>query len=295
MAGGDVGGTLPGVGIFLATSTNSTPGAEIYEAVSDAFSITGGPLNFSREASATAVPLGVGGETLIIGGSHCYPNSFDNQKTISTAAFASGVVTITATAATGFDAGQTVVIAGNSTAGNNGTFTIASITSATKFTYADAGGGAGTGGTATQNPNAACTGATSGFECDALNTAELYNESTGKFAVAGSGSGGVMTTARSGANATKLADGTILVVGGSTGSSFLGFGPGVPVRRLAAVRPDRCRRTRPRSIIRRPTPSPPPRRYLDARVRERSRHRRAAWVPSRVTRCRQCAKACRLR
>jgi hypothetical protein len=227
VAGGDVGGTLLGIGNFLATSTNSTTGAEIYDAVSDAFSITTGALNFSREASATTIPLGGGGETLIIGGSHCYPNSFDNSETITSAAFASGVVTITASAATGFDAGQTVVVAGNSFAGNNGTFTIDSITSGTKFTYADLSGGAGTGGTATQNPNAACTGATSGFECDALDTAELYNENTGTFTVAGSGSGFAMTTARSGAAATLLADGTVLIAGGSTGSTFLGFGPGM--------------------------------------------------------------------
>jgi len=36
-----------------------------------------------------------------------------------------------------------------------------------------------------------------------------------------------MTTARSGATATLLADGTVLVSGGSTGSTFLGFGAGL--------------------------------------------------------------------
>ena len=36
-----------------------------------------------------------------------------------------------------------------------------------------------------------------------------------------------MTAARSGATTTLLADGTVLITGGSTGSTFLGFGPGV--------------------------------------------------------------------
>jgi hypothetical protein len=68
---------------------------------------------------------------------------------------------------------------------------------------------------------------TSGFQCNALNTAELYNESTKAFTFAGSGSGGVMTVARSGPSATLISgsgtalDGQVLIVGGSTGSSFL--------------------------------------------------------------------------
>ncbi len=189
-----------------------------------------GPLVDSREAIGTAVVLPSNGKTLLVGGSHCYPNSFDQAQTITTAAFSAGTVTITTSATNSFDAGQTVVIAGNSAAGNNGTFTIKAITGPTKFTYTDASGAAGTGGTATQNPNAACTGTTSGFECDALNTAELYtptSATTGTYALAGAGSGHVMTAARSGATTTLLADGTVLITGGSTGSTFLGFGPGV--------------------------------------------------------------------
>jgi hypothetical protein len=70
-------------------------------------------------------------------------------------------------------------------------------------------------------------GSTSGFQCNALQTAELYNESTKAFTVAGSGSGGLMTIARSGPSATLISgsgtalDGEVLIVGGSTGSSFL--------------------------------------------------------------------------
>jgi len=69
-----------------------------------------------------------------------------------------------------------------------------------------------------------------GFQCDALNTAELYSETTsttGSFTVAGAGSGGHMTTARSGATATLITgsgtslDGKVLITGGSSGSSFL--------------------------------------------------------------------------
>ncbi|HEY9156532.1 hypothetical protein [Candidatus Binatus sp.] len=68
---------------------------------------------------------------------------------------------------------------------------------------------------------------TSGFLCAALNTAELYNENTGLFTFAGSGSGGIMTTARMGPTATLIEgsgtalDGQVLIVGGSTGSSYL--------------------------------------------------------------------------
>ena len=74
---------------------------------------------------------------------------------------------------------------------------------------------------------AATFGGTSGFECTALQTAELYNESTKSFTFAGSGSGGTMTIARSGPSATLISgsgtalDGQVLIVGGSTGSSFL--------------------------------------------------------------------------
>ena len=74
---------------------------------------------------------------------------------------------------------------------------------------------------------AATFGGQSGFECTALNTAELYNENTGKFTIAGSGSGGTMTSERYGPTATLIEgsgtalDGQVLIVGGSSGSSFL--------------------------------------------------------------------------
>ncbi len=67
-----------------------------------------------------------------------------------------------------------------------------------------------------------------GFQCDALNTAELYSEgSPGSFALAGANSGGTMTTARSGATATLIKgsgtslDNKVLITGGSTGSTYL--------------------------------------------------------------------------
>jgi hypothetical protein len=72
-------------------------------------------------------------------------------------------------------------------------------------------------------------GGVAGFQCNALNTAELYNETTKAFTFAGSGSSGVMTIARSGPSATLISgsgtalDGQVLIVGGSTGSSFLGL------------------------------------------------------------------------
>ncbi len=60
----------------------------------------------------------------------------------------------------------------------------------------------------TYGPGGLCGGASfNGFQCDALNTAELYTETTsttGSFSLAGSGSGGHMTTARSGATATLI-------------------------------------------------------------------------------------------
>jgi Kelch motif len=72
------------------------------------------------------------------------------------------------------------------------------------------------------------SGATSGaFLCTALQTAELFNENTNTFSYAGSGSGGLMTIARSGPTATLIEgsgtslDGQVLIVGGSTGLSFL--------------------------------------------------------------------------
>ena len=79
----------------------------------------------------------------------------------------------------------------------------------------------------TLGPGGACgTSSFPGFECDALDTAELYTETgagTGSFALAGSGSSFAMTSARSGATATLLADGvSVLITGGETGSTFLG-------------------------------------------------------------------------
>jgi hypothetical protein len=68
----------------------------------------------------------------------------------------------------------------------------------------------------------------SGFECTALQTAELYNKNTKAFTLAGSGSGGSMTSARAGASATLIegsgtpVDGQVLIVGGATGQSFIG-------------------------------------------------------------------------
>jgi len=85
----------------------------------------------------------------------------------------------------------------------------------------------------TIGPGGAC-GASSfpGFECDALDTAELYTETgagTGSFTLAGSGSSFAMTSARSGATATLLADGvSVLITGGQSGSTFLGSGSTTP-------------------------------------------------------------------
>ena len=81
---------------------------------------------------------------------------------------------------------------------------------------------------------AATYGGTSGFQCNALQTSELYNETTKAFTFAGSGSGGLMTIARSGPSATLISgsgtalDGQVLIVGGSTGSSFLSLSPPPP-------------------------------------------------------------------
>jgi hypothetical protein len=95
-----------------------------------------------------------------------------------------------------------------------------------------------------QSCSAQTIGGQNGFECDALQTSELYNESTQAFTLAGSGSGGLMTIARSGPSATLISgsgtalDGQVLIVGGSTGSSFLSTtpptpGPGVPTGQVA--------------------------------------------------------------
>jgi hypothetical protein len=153
IAGGDTGGVLGGF-VPLATSTVSTPSAEIYEALSDAFSVAG-PLLNSREASATAVVL-PNQKILFAGGSHCHPQTYP------------------------------------------------------------AGG--------------LCGASFSGFQCDALQTAELYDEGTQTFTLAGTAFGrnpaGKMTTARSGATATLIKgsgtglDGKVLITGGSIGSTF---------------------------------------------------------------------------
>ena len=227
IAGGDSGGVLGGEAL-LATSTVSTASSEIYEALSDAF-LAVGPLKNSREASATAVVL-PNQEILIAGGSHCYAQAINKTVAISgSGATESGsTVTITTSSVNGFAVGQTVVIAGVGVAGYNGTFTITALTSSSKFTYTDptTGLAASGGGTATQNPEVACgSSAISGFECDALQTAELYNENTGTFTLAGAGGSGLMTTARSGATATLLDNGQVLITGGSSGSSFLSLNP----------------------------------------------------------------------
>jgi hypothetical protein len=215
----------------LATSTISTKAAEIYEAVLDAFAAVGS-LPTQVEATGTAVSL-TSNKILIAGGSHCFMTAINLKRTIAaspTGATESGnTVTITTTAAHGFNVGSPVTIAGVGVAGYNGTFTITAITSTTKFTYTDATAGlaASGGGTATLNQgNGACgTSTQSGFECDAVNTAALYDENTGTFTPAGSGSGFAMTAQRSAPIATLLADGTVLIAGGSQGSSFLSLTP----------------------------------------------------------------------
>ncbi len=77
----------------------------------------------------------------------------------------------------------------------------------------------------------ATVGGQSGFLCTASNTAELYHQDTQTFSLAGSGSSGQMTTARSGPTVTLITgsgtalDGQVLVVGGSNGQSFLSIVP----------------------------------------------------------------------
>ena len=142
VAGGDTGGKLGGI-INLATSTNSSANAQIFNSATNTFLLVGS-LNTARESAAiVALPNDL---TLVVGGENCGP-----------------------------------------------------------MTY----------------------GSASGFQCNALQTAELYNESTKSFSVAGAGSGGLMTVARSGPSATLIQgsgtslDGQVLIVGGSSGSSFL--------------------------------------------------------------------------
>ena len=65
-------------------------------------------------------------------------------------------------------------------------------------------------------------GTVSGFQCNALQTAELYDESTKTF----TGTSNLMTVARTGPTATLIEgsgtalDGKVLIVGGASGSSF---------------------------------------------------------------------------
>ena len=83
----------------------------------------------------------------------------------------------------------------------------------------------------TYGPGGLCGAATfNGFQCDALNTAELYTETTsttGSFTPGGRRQRRHMTTARSGATATLITgsgtslDGKVLITGGSSGSTFL--------------------------------------------------------------------------
>ncbi len=102
-----------------------------------------------------------------------------NTASIAAASVASGTVTITTATTTGFTVGQQVTIAGITGTGYNGTYTIASIVSGTKFTYADSGASgtatttgatatisSATGGTATVATNAVTekgTGAGEGY------------------------------------------------------------------------------------------------------------------------------------
>jgi hypothetical protein len=143
VAGGDVSGKLGGA-VNLATSTNSTASALVFDTSSNTFVLVTS-LNTKRESSAPAVAL-PNGLTLIAGGQTCGPRTYSG---------------------------------------------------------------------------------TAGFQCDALQTAELYHEDTKSFTIAGSGSGNLMTIARSGPSATIIEgsgtglDGQVLIVGGSTGSSFL--------------------------------------------------------------------------
>ena len=131
--------------VHLATSTNSSASAQIFNAATDTFLLVGS-LNTARESTAEVV----------------LPNE------------------------------QTLIVGGNECSG---------------MTY----------------------GGTSGFQCNALATAELYNETTKAFTFAGTG--GPMSIARSGPSATLIEgsgtglDGQVLIVGGSTGSSFLSLTP----------------------------------------------------------------------
>ena len=186
----------------LATSTNSTAASEVYETLLNSF-LNVGPLNNIREASGTAVVLPYNQDTLIAGGSHCYATILNNPKAIAaspTGLTESGnTVTVTSTTtdvANGYVVGQPVTITGAGVAGYNGTFTItqsAGTVATTKFQYFNPTSGlaASGGGTSALWVGPACgSTVSSGFECDALQTAELYHESSTLFTFAGSGNTG---------------------------------------------------------------------------------------------------------
>jgi hypothetical protein len=237
VAGGDSGGLLGGA-VELSTSTNSTAGAEVYVAGTDAFlgpstSPAIGSLKNSREASAPAV-VPINQKTLIAGGSNCFPQAINYQSDPTTNPIASiapngGTEVLVSFASSenyAASPGNTVVISGVTDPTYDGTFHIDTIVDSTDFTYSDPAlsqaQAASSGGSALENPDGACgTTAASGFECDALATAELYDEASRTFSLAGAGSGMAMTTERSGATATLLGDGvSVLLTGGSSGSTF---------------------------------------------------------------------------
>jgi YVTN family beta-propeller protein len=96
---------------------------------------------------------------------------------------ASNVVTITTASAHGFRANQSVVIAGVSDTSFNGTFTIASVPSASTFTYAQTGPDATSGGgTATSASSSVTIRATSAADptrsATALATIQIANDPT---------------------------------------------------------------------------------------------------------------------
>jgi hypothetical protein len=83
-----------------------------------------------------------------------------------------------------------------------------------------------------------CSNGILGSHCTALDTAELYDPATGRFTLAGTGSGSKMTAARAGHSATLIhgcncpADGKVLLVGGISGTvktSFRGIVSSPPV------------------------------------------------------------------
>ena len=233
MVGGDVGALFSNF-IPLSVSVDSTTGAQVFDTVTETFDGVGS-LNFSREGASAGILL-ANRKDLVAGGAHCYAQVLNDTRTIAaapTGATESGnTVTITTSSGSFLfiaSPGNTVAISGVTDANYDGNFTITSV-SGDQFTYTDlaiTNEAASGGGTATENPEAACGTAISGNQCDALNTAELFDKATLSWTVAGTAFGtnptGTMTASRRGATATLLPDGTVLIVGGSTGSSFLGL------------------------------------------------------------------------